>query len=60
MKSFEADLDVKDTYGNTVYHYICANSMCLDMVIKNIPNFFGLKPKDYCHLSPKYYHFIDN
>lgn len=59
MKSLEADLDIKDTYGNTIYHYICANSMCLDMVVKNIPNFFGLTPKDYCHLSTKYYHFID-
>jgi hypothetical protein len=59
MKSLEADLDVRDTYGNTVYHYICANSMCLDMVIKNTQNFFGLTPKDYCNLSSKYYHFID-
>jgi hypothetical protein len=59
MKSLDADLDVRDTYGNTVYHYICANSMCLDMVIKNTQNFFGLTPKDYCILSPKYYHFVD-
>jgi hypothetical protein len=30
----------------------------LDMVINNAPNFFGLTPKDYCHLSTKYYHFV--
>jgi hypothetical protein len=59
MKSLESDLDVKDSFGNTIYHYICANSMCLDMVIKNSPNFFGLTPRDYCYLSPKYYHFIN-
>jgi ankyrin repeat protein len=59
MKNLDADLDVRDIYGNTVYHYICANSICLDMVIKNIPNFFGLTPKDYCALSHRYYHFIE-
>ena len=59
LKNNGADLNVKDAYGNTVYHYICANSICLGMEIKNIPNFFGATPKDYCILSQKYYYFID-
>ena len=60
MKSLGANLDVRDGYGNTVYHYICANSICLNMTVECIQNFFGLTPKDYCVLSPKYYHFIEN
>jgi hypothetical protein len=58
LKCNGANLEVKDKYGNTPYHYICANSICLDMAIKNIPNFFGSTPKDYCYLSQKYYNFI--
>jgi hypothetical protein len=60
IKKFGANLDVRDSYGNTPYHYICANSMCLDMIIKNIPNFFGSTPKDYCKLSPQYYNFYED
>lgn len=58
LKNNGANLEVKDKYGNTPYHYICANSICIDCEIKNIPNFFGLTPKDYCVLSHKYYNFI--
>ena len=58
LKYNGANLEVKDKYGNTPYHYICANSICLDMLIKNIPNFFGSTPKDYCYLSHKYYNFV--
>lgn len=57
MKNYGADLDVKDEYGNTIYHYICANSLCLNMNIKNVQNYFGSTPKDYCVLSQKYYNF---
>lgn len=59
LKYNGANLEVKDKYGNTPYHYICANSICLDMAIKNIPNFFGSTPKDYCYLSHKYYSFYE-
>lgn len=57
FKEFDCDMCAKDTYGNTVYHYICSNSLCLGMTIKQIPNSFGITPKDYCLLSPKYYNF---
>ena len=50
-----ANLDVKDSYGNTIYHYICANSICLGIMIKLIKNNFGLTPKDYCKLAHKFY-----
>lgn len=58
FKSFGANLDAKDIYGNTVYHYICANAMCLNMEIKNVPNFFGIYPKEYCNIAEKFYIFI--
>lgn len=57
LKGMGADLETTDCYGNTVYHYICANSMCLGMIIKNTPNFFGLTPMDYCKISDEYYGF---
>jgi hypothetical protein len=57
MKKHLANLDVKDKYGNTVYHYVCSNSICLGMFIESVPNFFGLTPKDYCKLSSQYYCF---
>jgi ankyrin repeat protein len=59
LKYNKANLEVKDKYGNTPYHYICANSICINMEIKNIPNFFGSTPKDYCYLSHKYYSFLE-
>lgn len=59
LKSFNADLSAQDQYGNTAYHYICVNSICLGTEIQNIPNYFGLTPKDYCYLSPNYYSFIE-
>lgn len=58
LKSMGADIKTKDLYGNTVFHYLCANSMCLGMIIDNSPNYFGLRPSDYCKISPKYYTFV--
>lgn len=58
LKTFGANLDSVDEYGNTIYHYICSNSMCLGMMIKNTENHFGMKPIDYCKISSKYYNFI--
>lgn len=59
LKNNGANLNVRDLYGNTVFHYICSNSISLGIEIKNIPNFFGVTPKDYCVLSSKYYHFVE-
>lgn len=59
LKNSDANLNIRDLYGNTTYHYICSNSICLGIEIKNIPNSFGVTPEDYCVLSTKYYHFVD-
>jgi hypothetical protein len=59
LKDFNIDLLARDNYGNTAFHYICANSICLGITIPNIQNYFGLTPKDYCKLSPKYYNFYE-
>lgn len=59
LKSMGASMNIKDKFGNTVYHYICSNSMCLGMMITNYKNYFGLTPYDYCKLSPKYYNFVE-
>jgi len=58
LKSLNADTDLLDIYGNSVYHYICLNELCLGMDIKNKENMFGYKPYDYCKISPNYYYFI--
>lgn len=58
IKGFGADLSSKDYYGNTVYHYICDNSMCIGIIIENTKNHFGVMPYDYCKISTKYYNFI--
>lgn len=59
LKGFGADIDSQDSYGNTVYHYICANSICLGLTIKNKLNYFNLTPKDYCKISSNFYNFIE-
>ena len=58
LKSMGADLCAKDIHGNTVYHYICRNSMCLGIIIENIKNNYEVDPKDYCIISHKYYNFV--
>jgi hypothetical protein len=59
LKSMGADLDEKDCYGNTVYHYICLNKICIGTIIKNEKNKFGLSPLDYLKLSHVYYSVIE-
>jgi len=59
LKSMGADLTSKDYYGNTVYHYITVNSMCLGMSISDTPNYFGFTPSDYSKLAASYYNFTD-
>ena len=58
LKSLGANTNSKDYYGNTAYHYICANSMCLGMAVVDSKNYFGLTPKDYCKISCGYWSFI--
>lgn len=59
LRGVGSDLKMKDKYGNTIYHYICSNSMCLGMIIVNTQNYFGLTPEEYCKISTKYYDFVD-
>lgn len=59
LKSMGADLDEKDCHGNTVYHYICLNKICIGTIIKNEKNKFGLTPLDYLKLSHIYYSVIE-
>lgn len=54
----KADLSKADVFGNTTYHYVCKNEICIGMAIENIPNKFGFSPEDYCKISPLYYYFI--
>ena len=58
LKSLNADLSILDYYGNSVYHYICLNSIIIGSVIENKPNIFGYTPEDYCDISPNYYAFV--
>ena len=47
---------LKDTDNNTLYHYICKNSICLGYKINNnVRNNKGFKPLDLCIISSKYY-----
>ena len=57
LKCNGCNLDEYDTYGNTIYHYICKNNICIGMCIQNIKNKYGLTPFDYCHLNPEFYYF---
>ena len=53
----KANMESKDKYGNTVYHYICKNAICMGIIVDNQENLFGLTPKDYCKISNNYYVF---
>ena len=59
LKGFGANLDTQDQYGNTCYHYICLNKMCIGTTIPNKANYFGVKPLDYSNISKKYYNEIN-
>lgn len=58
LKSINVDLNISDKYGNTAYHYICLNELCVGLAIENKENIFGYKPSDYCKLALNYYYFI--
>ena len=57
LKGLDADMNAIDMYGNTVYHYICNESICLGIFVSNNANKFGFTPKDYCKLNHSFYHF---
>jgi hypothetical protein len=57
LKCNGANLDICDIYGNTIYHYITKNSICIGMCIQNKKNKYGLTPFDYCSLNPEFYYF---
>ena len=59
IKNMGADLGTTDIYGNSVYHYICKNIICIGHIIENNPNKFGIKPSEYCPISLKFYSFIE-
>ena len=59
LKSMNCDMISHDIYGNTVYHYVCLNELCIGMAVENKENIFGYKPSDYCKISQNYYYFID-
>jgi hypothetical protein len=58
LKGNKANMNLVDLYGNSVYHYICLNELCIGMAIENKENIFGYKPSDYCKISCNYYYFI--
>jgi len=59
LKGVNAGMNISDIYGNTVYHYICQNELCIGLDIVNKENIFGYKPSDYSKISNNYYYFID-
>jgi ankyrin repeat protein len=59
LKNIGADLNIKDKYGNTIYHYICMNGVCCGSSIPNILNNYNYTPKDYCKIDETYYNFMD-
>jgi hypothetical protein len=60
LKGLGADLSKKDEYGNTAFHYVCKNQLCLGITIENTQNIFGYTPKDYLSISDKHYYFINH
>ncbi len=52
------NLNQQDEYGNTIWHYICKNNLCLGININNnILNKENKSPKDLCVIDESYYHF---
>ena len=60
LRNFGAKTELVDKYGNTIYHYICKNKMCIGMTIPEKKNYFGITPKQYCSISESFYEFDDS
>jgi hypothetical protein len=59
LKGVNGQMNICDIYGNTIYHYICQNELCIGLDIVNKENIFGYKPSDYSKISNNYYYFIN-
>ena len=59
LKGINANMTLYDIYGNSIFHYICLNELCIGMAIENKENLFGYKPSMYCKISLNYYYFIE-
>ena len=59
FKGINCNMELTDIYGNSVYHYICLNELCIGMAIENKENLFGYKPSAYCKISVNYYYMIE-
>jgi hypothetical protein len=57
LKGMGADLKSVDKFGNSVYHYICKNAICIGILCSNKKNNFGITPKQYCSIAPCHYEF---
>jgi ankyrin repeat protein len=57
LRNFGAKTELVDKYGNTIYHYICKNKMCIGMTIPDKSNYFGVTPKKYSPISESFYEF---
>jgi hypothetical protein len=57
IRGLNADLDIIDIYGNTVYHYICESHICPSIMIINKKNKYGFTPYDYSKLNKSFYYY---
>jgi ankyrin repeat protein len=55
--SFGADILQIDTYGNSVYHYMCKNSICIGEKIILSRNYFGYSPLDYSTIKHTFWKY---
>lgn len=53
-----SNIELKDIHGNSIYHYICKNKMCIGMELKNDLNKYGFYSQDYANISKDYWKWI--
>lgn len=53
-----ANTNLNDENGNSIYHFICKNKMCIGFELKNQNNNFGFSPIDYANISSNYWKWI--
>lgn len=56
LKKNGANENIKDKYGNTVFHYMCMNDMFIGSVILETANEYGYKPSYYTTIN-NYWNF---
>lgn len=57
LLTYGANRLIIDKYGNTMYHYMCNNGICIGEKVPLIKNNFDLTPSDYCKIAKQYYNF---